>query len=115
MALLTRDQAARLLGVSRATVQRLIARGELDSIKVGHLRRIPDFSVISYIARRLDVERHGGGCTTGSELAAWVAESRRAQGLPETIKDPEALAKVAALVVDALAAEQERGGDARPA
>lgn len=38
---LTRQQAAELLGVSLATVNRMLARGELPSVTIGRLRRIP--------------------------------------------------------------------------
>jgi hypothetical protein len=34
------------------------------------------------------------------DIEAWVAESRTAQGLPPTIEDPSALAKVVALMDD---------------
>jgi excisionase family DNA binding protein len=37
----TRKQAATMLGLGRNTVDRMIARGELESIKLGRRRLIP--------------------------------------------------------------------------
>lgn len=42
------DDAARLLAVSRATILRLIARGELASVGQGKLRRVPYDSIVAY-------------------------------------------------------------------
>ncbi len=60
VALLSPVEAATKLGVSRRTVERLIARGELPSLTIGQLRRIPENSLVSYVARRLDAEQNGG-------------------------------------------------------
>jgi excisionase family DNA binding protein len=49
----TTTQAAARLNVSRAWVQELIARGELESIKSGRRRLIPDAALHRYIAARL--------------------------------------------------------------
>ena len=43
---------------------------------------------------------------TPAEIAAWTATSRRAQRLPERIKDPAVLARIATLAF----AGQEGGG-----
>jgi hypothetical protein len=47
-----------------------------------------------------------------AEVRAWVAETRRRQGLPPTITDPTTLARLAAMVADTMI--REGGGDARP-
>jgi len=49
---------------------------------------------------------------TPAEIAAWTTASRRAQGLPEQIKDPAVLARIVTL---AFAGDQEVGGDGRAA
>jgi excisionase family DNA binding protein len=46
------DVAARLLGVSRRSIERLVARGELVPLKVGRARRIPVFQ----LRQRIDDE-----------------------------------------------------------
>lgn len=42
------EDAARLLAVSRATILRLIARGELASVGQGKLKRVPYDSIVVY-------------------------------------------------------------------
>lgn len=49
--LLTPEQAADLLGCGRSHMFRLIAAGEVRSVKVGRLRRIPVGEVEQYIER----------------------------------------------------------------
>ena len=39
--LLTVEEAARALRIGRTTAYRLVADGQIDSIQIGHLRRIP--------------------------------------------------------------------------
>jgi excisionase family DNA binding protein len=46
-------EAAKRLGISRATVYELLARRELASLKVGARRLIPDVELQRYIAARL--------------------------------------------------------------
>ncbi len=54
---LLRDvEVAEMLGCSRSFVWRLIVAGDLSSIHVGRLRRIPASSVSSYIAERVQAE-----------------------------------------------------------
>lgn len=50
--LLTVEQAARRLGVGRSTMYGLIAQGEVESIQIGHLRRIPVDALTDFVARR---------------------------------------------------------------
>lgn len=47
--LLTKEDAARLLAVSPRTVDKLIASGEITSLKIGRARRIPRTALCSYI------------------------------------------------------------------
>lgn len=49
--LLTVEEAARRLGIGRTTCFALIASGELESVKVGSLRRIPADALAVYVAR----------------------------------------------------------------
>lgn len=49
------DEAARLLGVSRVELYRLIQRGEVLSVKVGRLRRVSRAALERYVA---DLEAH---------------------------------------------------------
>jgi excisionase family DNA binding protein len=53
VALVSKDEAARRLGISRRGVERLIRRGELESLTIGQLRRIPENAIAAYVARRL--------------------------------------------------------------
>jgi excisionase family DNA binding protein len=46
----TIKDTARLLSLSRRTVERLIARGELATVGAGRLRRIPYDSIVAYQA-----------------------------------------------------------------
>ena len=45
------EETARLLGVGRSQVFELIGRGEIESVKIGRLRRIPRDAVDAYIKR----------------------------------------------------------------
>lgn len=49
--LLTVEEAARLLGIGRTTAFALVRSGELESIPLGRLRRIPAECVTEYINR----------------------------------------------------------------
>lgn len=52
--LLTVVEAARRLEVSRSLLYELIAAGEIESIHVGRLRRIPADALSDYVDRRRD-------------------------------------------------------------
>ncbi|MDF6043434.1 excisionase family DNA-binding protein [Streptomyces sp. JH14] len=61
--LLPVEEAARRLGIGRTTCFALIASGELESVKVGSLRRIPADALAVYVARLREVStapRAGG-------------------------------------------------------
>jgi len=47
---LTVEEAARRIGVGRTTMYALIASGEVPSIQIGRLRRIPAQALTDYIA-----------------------------------------------------------------
>ena len=49
---LTVEEAARRLGVGRTTMYALIASGEVSSVRIGRLRRIPAEALSAYIATR---------------------------------------------------------------
>jgi excisionase family DNA binding protein len=48
--LLTVDEAARRLRLGRTLVYRLISSGELESVTVGRLRRVPAECLAEYVA-----------------------------------------------------------------
>lgn len=48
--LLTVEEAARRLGLGRTFVYRLISSGELESVKLGRLRRVPADCLPEYVA-----------------------------------------------------------------
>ncbi|MGW4552452.1 helix-turn-helix domain-containing protein [Streptomyces sp. NPDC004365] len=52
LVLLTVEEAARRLQIGRTVCYRLIASGELESITVGHLRRVPADAVPEFVTRR---------------------------------------------------------------
>ncbi len=45
------EEAARKLAISRATLYTLLAAGEIESVKIGKSRRIPDSALAAYVAR----------------------------------------------------------------
>jgi len=49
--LLTVNETCARLGVSRATVYRLMRRGEIRYVRVGARRRVPDWSLRAYLTR----------------------------------------------------------------
>lgn len=51
LVLLTVEEAARRLRIGRTTCYALIRSGELESVPVGHLRRVPAEAVPEYVAR----------------------------------------------------------------
>ena len=57
--LLTVEEAARRLRIGRSLLYRLIASGELESVKVGRLRRVPAECLPEYVAAL----RRGGSAT----------------------------------------------------
>jgi excisionase family DNA binding protein len=50
LVLLRVTEAARRLSLGRTKVYELIASGELRSVKVGHLRRVPVNALADYVA-----------------------------------------------------------------
>jgi excisionase family DNA binding protein len=46
------EESAVLLGVSRSQVFEMLARGEIESFKIGRLRKIPREAITDYIKRR---------------------------------------------------------------
>ncbi|MFF0729731.1 excisionase family DNA-binding protein [Streptomyces sp. NPDC004134] len=51
LALLSVEEAARRLGIGRTVCYRLISTGELESVTVGRLRRVPADAIPEYVAR----------------------------------------------------------------
>ncbi|MFQ6147062.1 helix-turn-helix domain-containing protein [Streptomyces seoulensis] len=52
LAALTVEEAARRLGVGRTTMYALIASGEVGSVLIGRLRRVPAEALADYLASR---------------------------------------------------------------
>ncbi|WP_382465463.1 excisionase family DNA-binding protein [Streptomyces noursei] len=57
LVLLTVEEAARRLCIGRTTCFALIRTGELESLLVGHLRRVPADAPAAYLARRRAAQR----------------------------------------------------------
>ncbi|GGT54388.1 MULTISPECIES: excisionase family DNA-binding protein [Streptomyces] len=57
LVLLTVEEAARRLRIGRTVCYRLIRSGELESITVGTLRRVPADAPAAYVARRRAAQR----------------------------------------------------------
>ena len=55
--LLTKEDAAEVLGVSPRTVDTLLANGEIGSVKVKRCRRIPPAALRSYIDRQANTSQ----------------------------------------------------------
>ncbi|MFJ3339048.1 excisionase family DNA-binding protein [Streptomyces sp. NPDC086766] len=49
--LLTVEEAARRLGIGRTVCYQLIGSGELESVTVGRLRKVPADAVAEYVTR----------------------------------------------------------------
>lgn len=58
LVLLTVEEAARRLQIGRTVCYRLIGSGELESITVGTLRRVPADAVSAFVARRRKRQHH---------------------------------------------------------
>lgn len=52
--LLTVEEAAERLGIGRTFAWRLVSAGELESVLIGRLRRVPVTAVSEYAARLVD-------------------------------------------------------------
>ncbi|MFD8730754.1 helix-turn-helix domain-containing protein [Streptomyces sp. NPDC059611] len=52
LAALTVEEADRRLGVGRTTMYALIASGEVQSVRIGRLRRVPANALAAYLASR---------------------------------------------------------------
>lgn len=52
--LLTAEEVADALNVGRTRVYELLAAGEITSVKIGHLRRVPVEAVREYAARLVE-------------------------------------------------------------
>jgi excisionase family DNA binding protein len=57
VSLLTVEQAARRLSVGRTTMFALLKSGEILSVRIGRLRRIPIEELIAYAARLANQQR----------------------------------------------------------
>ncbi|MCF2533718.1 helix-turn-helix domain-containing protein [Yinghuangia soli] len=51
LVLLKVEEAARRLGIGRTTLYALISSGEIESVPVGRLRRVPVDALHEYVAR----------------------------------------------------------------
>ncbi|WP_432014997.1 excisionase family DNA-binding protein [Streptomyces cucumeris] len=51
LVLLTVEEAARRLRIGRTTCFRLVLAGEIESVMVGRLRRVPTDAVPAYVAK----------------------------------------------------------------
>jgi excisionase family DNA binding protein len=65
--LLTVEEAAKRLRLGRTLVYRLISSGELESVKVGRLRRVPAECLPEYVAT---LRRSGGSEAVNGTSAA---------------------------------------------
>lgn len=63
------NEAARRLSVGRTTIFQLIASGELETIKVGRLRRVPVAALETYV----EAQRAGTSRTTSRARSSRVA------------------------------------------
>jgi excisionase family DNA binding protein len=51
----TRQELADYLGISLATIDRWISKGDIDTIKIGHFRRIPAAAVEDLLYRHREL------------------------------------------------------------
>ncbi len=57
--LLTVEQAAYRLGIGRSTAYQLISTGQLTSIRIGHLRRVPVDALAAFVDSMTDGTAQG--------------------------------------------------------
>lgn len=57
--LLTVEEAAKRLRIGRTTAYRLLAEGEIASIQIGHLRRVPVEALAAFVRDRRAAADHG--------------------------------------------------------
>ena len=57
--LLTAEEAAEQLGIGRTLMYKLIADGEIESIRIGRLRRVPTTAIQDYANRLANRNRTG--------------------------------------------------------
>lgn len=104
---LTIGDVAHLAGISASTVRAYLAREQMPPA-TGKIGRTPYWepeAIEPWLAERATRDtaaedrlmQHTG--MTRDDVRAWVTKSRAAQGLPPTVQDPAALARMAALVV----------------
>ena len=55
--LLTVEDAAKRLRIGRTSMYHLVSTGEVESVKVGRLRRVPPECIAEYVARLRSAER----------------------------------------------------------
>lgn len=55
--LLTTEEAAEQLGIGRTLMYKLIANGEIESIRIGRLRRVPTNAIQDYAYRLVNETR----------------------------------------------------------
>ena len=54
------EETAAMLGVSRSQVFELLARGEVESFKIGRLRKVPRDAIDAFIKRQRERAEVGG-------------------------------------------------------
>ena len=59
--LLNPEEAAEILGMSRSSIYKLIAAGEIQSVKIGRSRRILTSALENFIESLTVDHLHGGG------------------------------------------------------
>lgn len=87
--LYTIEQAAEQLGISRTTMFSLIKTGEIETIAIGRLRRIPADEIAAYIAHKMsdDPNKPRRGRPPKPKTAPSVLPTQSA--LPEQATEPE--------------------------
>ena len=65
--LYTVEEAAQLLGIGRTTMYVLVASREVESVKIGNLRRIPASTLHSYVDRLVSTNGTGANSQGGSQ------------------------------------------------
>ena len=58
---LTPDEACEALGVKRSTLHKMLMTGQIPSIKIGKLRRIPAEGLRAYVEQQLAAQGSGQG------------------------------------------------------
>lgn len=105
--LLPSGLAAKRLGISRNTLDRLKKAGRITFVMVGGQVRYREEDLDDFVARNV----HRGNSMIDLDAAVdRILHERVAAGFPPTVTEPEAVTRIAAILRDALTSAEAQSG-----